>query len=422
VRSVTRFRNLPNRPKTGEVSETRPIFQSVVDLGLRDVGIKNEPRKLAGQLGKALLALVALVLVSALVMCAVLLRTDADVPVFLAFFLVWLAVGLYLTFRALKRSSPVVVKVNAEGTNHAVWLLILPAVLMLAQVALMGDPRLIPLVVVMLVFAVVGWRARGRIPALLRRVRDQLGSTETVLGDGMGVVRGASNRREAFRLIVATDRRLLVASSSRAPGGYMLVDAPYRDISRFGIEWKLGGRTGELSMDVAALDGETGTQVISNIAPLNLLSIARALDSHGVPMDDPEVLADAERAWEEAQRGTAPRRRLLDPTAMSTPEFDHALWLLIVCCGITFYLTPFGGGGVEILIATALSCLACGYASGTSASIAYLAPLNLLLAPGFFITAASDVVAAMFGLSAIGALCLFAGSALRHVVAARRWR
>jgi hypothetical protein len=420
VRSVTRYRNVPDRPKTGEVERTRPIYQSVVDLGLRDVGIKNEPRKIAGRLGKAFLALFAFVLVSALALCAVLVRTDADVPVFLVFFLVWLAVGLYLTVRALKRSSPVVVRINAQGTNHATWLVVLPAFLMLAQVLLIGDARLVPLMVVMVVFAVIGWRARGRIPALLRQVRDQLGSTETVLGDGMGVVRKARSRREAFRLIVATDRRLLVASSSSAPGGCVLVDAAYRDITRFGIEWKFGGRTGELSMNVASLDGATDTHVIGNIAPLNLLSIARALESHGVPMDDPELLAEAERAWEEAQEGTAPRPRLLDPAAMSTPEFDHALWLLVVCCGITIYLTPFGGGGPEILVATAVTCLACGYASGTPASIAYLAPLNLLIAPGFFITAAGDVIAVMFALSVIGALCLGAGSALRGAVERRR--
>lgn len=399
---------------------TRPIYQNVVDLGLRDVGIKNEPRRLAGQLGKALLAFFALVLVSALALCAVLLRTDADVPVLLVFLLVWLGAGVYLAVRALKRSSPVVVRVSAEGTNQATLPLIVPFFLMLAQVVLIGEPRLIPLVVIVAVLAVIAWRGRGRIPALLRRVRDQLGSNETVLGDGMGVVRGVGNRREAFRLIVATDRRVLIATSSRTPGRFLLVDAPYKDITRFGIEWKLSGRIGVLSMSVASLDGETHTQVIGNIAPLNLLSIARALESHGVPMDDPEALADAERAWEETRDGTAPPPRVRGRAAMTTPEFDRALWLLLVSSGITFYLAPFGGGSVEMLIATAATCFACGYASATPASIAYLAPLNLLIAPAFFITAASDVVALMFVLTAVGALGLWAGSALRGAALRRR--
>ena len=420
MRSVTRFRNTRDRPKTRGVSRTRPVYQSVVDLGLRDIGVRNEPRRLAGSLGKAFLGLLAFVVVSAVAMCALLIRTEADALVFVPFFFAWLAVGLALTIRALKRSSPVVVRVNAGGTNHAVWLLVAPAFLVLAQVVLLGDLRLIPLVVFMGVFAVIGWRSRGRIPALLRQLRDQLGSSEAVLGDGMGVVRQAANRYERFRLIVATDRRILVATSSRSAELVMAVDAPYRDVKRFGIEWKFGGRVGVLSMDVASMDGSTDTQLIGNIGPLNLLSIAQALHSHGVPVDDPEMLAEAERAWEETRAGTAPRARLLDPAAMNTPEFDHALWLLIVCSGITYYLTPFGGGGVELLIATILTCFACGYASGTPASIAYLAPLNLLFAPAFFITAASDVVVLMFALTTIGALGLFAGSALRGLVRRRR--
>ena len=402
------------------MSRTKPIYQSVVDLGLRDIGVRNEPRRLAGDLGKAFLGLLAFVTVSVIAMCALLVSTDADALVFFPFFLAWLVAGIYLGVRAMKRSSPIVVRVNAGGTNAAVWLLIAPAFLMLAQVILIGDPRLIPLVVFMAVFAVIGWRSRGRIPALLRQLRDQLGSTETVLGDGMGVVRDAASRYERFRLILATDHRVLVATSSRSAELVMAVDAPYRDVRRFGIEWKFGGRVGVLSMDVASLDGATDTQVIGNIAPLNLLSIAQALRSHSVPMDDPEVLAEAERAWEEAKDGTAPRARLFDPAAMSTPEFDHALWLLILCSGVTYYLTPFGGGAIELLVATTLTCFACGYASGTSASIAYLAPLNLLIAPAFFITAASDVVALMVALSGVGALGLWAGSGLRALVARRR--
>jgi hypothetical protein len=81
----------------------------------------------------------------------------------------------------------------------------------------------------------------------------------------------------AFRLVVATDRRLLVTTSSRSATPFLLVRAPYRHVSRFGIEWKQWGRVGVLSRTVEGGrdGGPAETHEIGSIAPLNLLSIAR---------------------------------------------------------------------------------------------------------------------------------------------------
>ena len=87
------------------------------------------------------------------------------------------------------------------------------------------EPRrlaVIPAAVVLLLAVVLVWRGRTRVPALVARVRELLAADEKVLGDGLGLVRGAGRGAAAVRLIVATDRRLLLA----APGDPTAVDAP----------------------------------------------------------------------------------------------------------------------------------------------------------------------------------------------------
>ena len=142
--------------------------------------------------------------------------------------------------------------------------------------------------------------------------------------------------------------------------------------------------------------------------------------------DDSAAIAEAERGWEEAQLGGGPRERLLDRAAMSTREFDRGLWLLLALSAAVFYLNPFGVGlgvsrgeaAVVLLGVLALSVLA-GYVSGTRASLAYLAPLNLLISPAFFFTRTGDVIALMFVVSALATIGLWAGSALRGLVSRR---
>ena len=402
----------------------KPVFQSVLDLGLRDIGVKNEPRRLAASFGKSAVAVFAFIVLSLIAVCGIVAWTGAGAWVLPAFALVLTAGLVALVLRmALKRSPPIVVRVTAEGTNQGSWLVIAHSLLLIAAAVVVGEPLLlIPAVALGVITTVLVWRARGRVPELLSKVRALLATDESVLGDGTGVARGA-RRKESFRLIVATDRRLLVAAWTQSTEQVLLVDVPYRLVSRFGIEWTHWGRVGVLSLTTSGADGATSTHVITSIVPANLLSIARALQSHGVHEDDPEALAEAERAWEEAQhRGESPER-LFDRAAMRTPAFDRGLWLLLGLSAATFYLNPFGVGfgvsrdAIPLLLIVPGLCAICGYVSGTRSSLAYLAPLNLLVAPAFFFVDSTDVIAVMFVMSALAAVGLLAGSTLRRAAA-----
>ena len=162
------------------------------------------------------------------------------------------------------------------------------------------------------------------------------------------------------------------------------------------------------------------TLLISSIAPANLLSIAKALHAHGVATEDPEALLEAEGEWEEALRRGRSRSRLIDRAAMNTREFDRGLWLLLGLCAAVFYVNPFGIGlgesneALPVLLAVPVVCAICGYVARTTSSLAYLVPLNLLVAPAFFFADAGDVIGLMLLLSTLATVGLWAGSALRR--------
>jgi hypothetical protein len=61
-----------------------------------------------------------------------------------------------------------------------------------------------------------------------------------------------------------------------------------------------------------------------------------------------------------------------------------------------------------------LLCAVCGYVSGTRSSLAYLAPLNLLIAPAFFFSDAAAVLGLMLAVSALATVGLYGGAALRE--------
>lgn len=404
----------------------KPRFQSLVDLGLRDVGVRTDRRRLAAHFGKVFIGVVVLAVLSVVALCVLVTQTEVDAGAWIAFaFVTATVIGMVpLALWMVKRSPPVVVKVDADGTNQVARLMIGSFLLTAAHAAVFRDPLLIPIVAFSLIMAVVLWRARGQVPEVLRQFRDLLATDESVLGDGVGVMPGAKGfrgRQDAWRLIVATDQRLLVTRSTRSPNPFVVVDAPYRDVSRFGIEWKRRGYVGVLSLTTPAADGiSPETHVIDNMAPANLLSIARALQAHGVPPDDPAALEEAERGWEEAKRAweegplsREQRSGLIDRSAMSTRQFDRGLWLLLGASAAILYTSVIGDGLAALAVIGAL-CGLCGYLSGTRSSLAYVVPLNLLVVPNFFFTGPSDVIALMILLSLVALAGLWAGSALRR--------
>ena len=401
---------------------SKPLFQSVIDLGLRDVGVRNQPKRLAAHFGKIVVPLLVLDVVSVGALCVM----RADAWLILAAALGWPLAGIALAIRTSKRWPVVVVKVSAEGTNQATWLVLMPFVLMALSTALLDTRFVVPLLVITVLMAAILLKGRGQIPEVLRRLRAHLAADESVLGDGIGVAKGVRNRRDAFRLVVATDRRLLVATANGSPDQLLSLDLPYTRVSRFGIDWKYRGRIGELTLTVPGAEGASPeTHVITGIAPANLLSIAQALQAHRVPADAPEVVSEAERAWEEARLRGRSRRPFFDRAAMNTREFDRGLWLLLVLSAVVFWVDPIGLAGwsdptVPVLGLVLVVCLVCGYVSGTSSSIAYVLPLNLLVIPTFFLVAqAGGVILLMIVLSAVGAVGLAGGSGLRRARARR---
>jgi hypothetical protein len=74
---------------------------------------------------------------------------------------------------------------------------------------------------------------------------------------------------------------------------------------------------------------------------------------------------------------------------------------------------------VPVLLALPAVCAVCGYVSRTESSLAYVVPLNLLVAPAFFFADAGDVIGLMLGLSALATLGLWVGAALGGAAAGR---
>ena len=271
-----------------------PVFHSVIDLGLRDVGVVNRPRRFAANFGKGFVPIIAAAVLFAVVACMLLRAGVSPLLVVLA----WPAMALKPALRMLKRSPVLVMKITADGRNQA-WLAVVPALLVLGMALVNRTLPAIPMAVVALVTAWLHWRGRGRVPEVVRTLQAALAADEPVLGDGIGQAPGARPRGDALRALAATDRRMLVAGRTG-----MLLDVPYGYISRFGIEWKLRGRIGTLSLTA----GEV-TCVVAAINPANLLSIAQGLRARGVVANDPAVIDEAQRGWEEALRRGADKQR-----------------------------------------------------------------------------------------------------------------
>ena len=384
----------------------KPVFQSVVDLGLRDVGVKNQPRRLAAHVGRWMPAIAVLAILFVVVACAVLRRSGAGDGVVALFALLWTMTVVRLAVKLAAGAPVAVIRVTAGGQNQLVWPAHAAAVLVALAALVLGQLLLLPAAVLSALMALMVWRGGRRIPELLQRLGEQREPGEAVLGDGLGTAAG-ERRQDALRVVAATDRRLLLVSASG------IVEVAYAQIRGFAIEWKVAGRVGSLTLSAE------GVPVIASMNPPNLVSIARALRANGVQPSDPDALAEAEGAWEEALQRRRPHGPLLDRAGMSRPAFDHGLWLLLGLAAAVFYLNSFGVGlgnmrdAIPALLAAPVLCAICGYVSRTRSSLAYLAPLNLLVLPTFFFADPGDVLAFMIALSALAAVGLAAGAALR---------
>jgi hypothetical protein len=304
------------------------------------------------------------------------------------------------------------------------WFVIVPLLALLAEAP--GRVLALPAVAFAAIAAGLVWRARGRASEALRALRPLLRADETVFATGVGRASGVRGADRAFRLVVATDRRVIVTGSTRSTEALPLVDVPYSRLSRFGLAWKYGGHVGELSLTLEGLDGAPSeTHVVDSFAPADLVSMARALRAHGVPADEPGAVTDAEVGWEEVRAAAEalgphePRKPLFDRAAMNTPEFDRGLWVLLGLSTVIFYGNTYGleldtsAAGVLVTMAIPVLSGICAYVSRTRSSLAYLVPLNLLVAPGFFFDDPSYVIGMMVAISVLAAAGLWAGSALR---------
>jgi hypothetical protein len=102
----------------------KPAFHSVVDLGLRDAGVKNNPRRLAAHFGKTSALLFALVFLSAIAICVIVGMTGAAALILAVLALAWTAGVFAVALRSLNRTPLVSVRVTAEGHERSTWLLL----------------------------------------------------------------------------------------------------------------------------------------------------------------------------------------------------------------------------------------------------------------------------------------------------------
>ena len=274
--------------------------------------------------------------------------------------LAWPAIALGPALRMLKRSPVVVMKITAGGRNQATWRFA-PIPFVLAAALVSWTPLAIPMAAMAIVTAWLHWRARGRVPEVVRALQAALAEDEPVLGDGLGQAPGVRPRGEALRALAATDRRMLAAGRTG-----VLLDVPYGSISRFGIEWTLRGRVGTLSFTAGDVPC-----AIAAIAPANLLPIAQALRAHGVVADDPAAIEEAQRGWEEAlRRGTEGQRRGRRLTRIAAVVVTGLAGLVLAASATGFELSSLP---LAVQEATAKKLPVDGHSdlTGGAASLAY---------------------------------------------------
>src|SRR3954470_20400695 len=108
----------------------KPAFQSVVDLGLRDVGVRNQPRRFAARLGWFMPGIVALALIGAVAGCVLLSGLGAGRGALLGFSALWTLSRFALALRFVSGAPIAVVRARAHGRNQLLMIAHGPTVLL----------------------------------------------------------------------------------------------------------------------------------------------------------------------------------------------------------------------------------------------------------------------------------------------------
>ncbi|HEX6653763.1 MAG TPA: hypothetical protein VF072_13540 [Thermoleophilaceae bacterium] len=114
--------------------------------------------------------------------------------------------------------------------------------------------------------------------------------------------------------------------------------------------------------------------------------------------------------------GNDPRRVVRQVGKAALAGFALLFVFLIALCA---FLAVTGVGGwvvFPLLLALMAATILCGYWYGTRSALAYVLPLNVLMAPAIFYVTASYVILLMIFVSAVAAAGLWAGAALRQRV------
>src|SRR5690349_4941553 len=103
-------------------SPMKPVFQSLLDLGLRDVGVRNQPRRLAARFGRFFPVIVVFALIGAVGGCLVLNGLGAGRGGLLAFVALWMVSITALGLRFVSGAPVAVVRARADGRMTVRWL------------------------------------------------------------------------------------------------------------------------------------------------------------------------------------------------------------------------------------------------------------------------------------------------------------
>lgn len=263
----------------------KPSFRTVIDLGLRPIEQRNDPKRLAIDELKGL-GLIFIMVIGLVVVACIAIVTLGRTAGFIVLLVTFAASFLAILRQFAQRRSSIVIRVRPDGTNQAIRLFIgLPIVTGLFAL-LTREPVYVGFTLVLVLVAVVAWRRRDLAPAGLREIHALLAPDETTLGDGFAADKSRKWHRDCWKILVATDRRLLISTFGAKHDKINIVQVALPQIAGYGLKWGVLGTQGELTLHFKspfnAADPRTSIEYYK-IAPTSLVSLVEALRSHGVP-------------------------------------------------------------------------------------------------------------------------------------------